>query len=107
MELSPDDGARLGIRVVSDGIWVVSGWYRGGIRVYQGGIRVVSARVNIIKNWCSLVFERFRGSACISSAFIPPGVLVLGDVKIFGSFSNDFKTGTSNLEVVLLRIDTM
>ena len=27
---------------------------------------------------------------------------VLGDVKIFGSFSNGFKTGTSDLEVVLL-----
>ena len=27
---------------------------------------------------------------------------VLGDVKIFGSFSNGFKTGTSDLDVVLL-----
>ena len=26
---------------------------------------------------------------------------VLGDVKIFGSFANGFKTGTSDLEVVL------
>ena len=61
VELSPDDGAQLGIRVVSDGIWVVSGCYRGGIWVVsgwyqgvsgwfqggvsQGGIMVVSGRL--------------------------------------------------------------
>ena len=37
----PGDGAQLNI-MVSDGIWVVAGWYRGSLWVVSGYISVQS-----------------------------------------------------------------